>query len=58
MLLRDGEWKEALKHEHVDSFAKLYRLNAQLSSIEVGHPELFDQGAAVYQWRKSAYGWP
>ncbi|HEJ2342226.1 TPA: hypothetical protein ACWLUJ_005743 [Pseudomonas aeruginosa] len=48
MLLRDGEWKEALINEHVDSFAKLYRLNAQLASIEDGHPELADQGQRFF----------
>lgn len=48
MLLRDGEWKEALLNEHVESFAKLFRLNAQLSSIEDGHPELADQGQKFF----------
>ena len=48
MLLRDGEWKEALLNEHVNSFEKLYKLNAQISSIEDGHPELVDQGQRFF----------
>ncbi|KSQ21763.2 hypothetical protein APB26_32815 [Pseudomonas aeruginosa] len=48
MILRDGEWREALVNEHVDSFSKLYSLNTKIFSIEDGHPELGDSGQRFF----------
>lgn len=48
MILRDGEWKEALVNQHVDSFAKLFRLNAEVTNIDDGHPELIDKEQILF----------
>lgn len=49
VILVDGKWKDVLLNEHVDSFAKLHSLNAEIVTLDDGHTQLIDPESRLFR---------